>query len=80
MLMEGRGKLEKKSGKSQGILSQKFGRHPVSRNSKSVTPEMTNAWNETSLPTILPRFKFRDIYNADVFGLFYQGLPTKLCI
>lgn len=49
----------------------------VSGESKSVTPEMTNAWNETSLPTIMSRFKLRDIYNADEFGLFYQGLPTK---
>ena len=38
---------------------------------------MTNAWNETSLPIILIRYKLKDIYNTDEFGLFYQGLPKK---
>ena len=38
---------------------------------------MTNAWNETSIPTIVSRCKLKDIYNADQFGLFYQGLPKK---
>ena len=42
----------------------------VSRESRSVTPEMTNASNETSLPTILSRYKLKDIYNADESGLF----------
>ena len=36
----------------------------VSEESRSVTPEMMNAWNETSLPTILSRYKLKDIYNA----------------
>ena len=45
--------------------------------SRSFTPEMTNAWNETSLPTILSTYKLKDIYNADEFGLFYQELPKK---
>ena len=49
----------------------------VSGESKSVTPEMTVAWKETSLPTILSRYGLKDIYNADEFGLFYQGLPKK---
>ena len=49
----------------------------VSGESKSVTPEMTAAWNETSLPTILSRYNLKDIYNTDEFGLFYQGLPKK---
>ena len=49
----------------------------VSGESKSVTPEMTAAWKETSLPTILSRFNLKDIYNTDEFGLFYQGLPKK---
>ena len=49
----------------------------VSGESRSVTPEMTNAWNKTSLPTILSRYKLKDIYNANGFGLFYQGLPKK---
>ena len=38
---------------------------------------MTNAWNETSLTRILSRCKLKDIYNADEFGLFYQGSPKK---
>ena len=38
---------------------------------------MTAAWKETSMPTILSRYKLKDIYNADDFGLFYQGLPKK---
>ena len=38
---------------------------------------MTNAWNETSLPKTLSRYKLEDIYNANEFGLFYQGLPKK---
>ena len=45
--------------------------------SRSVTPEMTNAWNETFLPTILSRYKLKDIYNADEFSLFCQGVPKK---
>ena len=35
------------------------------------------ASTETSLPTILSRYELKDIYNADEFGLFYQGLPKK---
>ena len=49
----------------------------VSGESKSVTPEMTAAWKETSLPTILSRYELKDVYNANEFGLFYQGLPKK---
>ena len=49
----------------------------VSGESKSVTREMTAAWKETSLPTILSRYELKDIYNADGFGLFYQGLSKK---
>ena len=49
----------------------------VSGESKSVTREMTAAWKETSLPTILSRYELKDIYNADDFGLFYQGLSKK---
>ena len=43
--------------------------------SRSVSTEMTNAQNETSLPTILSRYKLKD--NANEFGLFYQGFPKK---
>ena len=49
----------------------------VSGESKSVSPEMTPAWKETSLPTILSRYELKDIYIADEFCLFYQGLPKK---
>ena len=38
---------------------------------------MTAAWKETSLATILSRYKLKDIDNADEFDLFYQGLPKK---
>ena len=47
----------------------------VSGESRLVTPEIRNTLNETSLPTILSRYKLKDIYNADEFELFYQGLP-----
>ena len=49
----------------------------VSGEPKLVTPEITAAWKEISLPTILSRHELKDIYNADEFGLFYQGLPKK---
>ena len=38
---------------------------------------MTTSWDQTHLPTILSRYKLRDIYNAKEFGLFNQQLPTK---
>ena len=40
----------------------------------SVTPEMVNAWKETSLPTLLSNYDQKDIYNGDKFGLFYKGM------
>ena len=43
----------------------------VSGESRSVTPEMANAWNETSLPTILSRCKLKDMCNGDEFGLYH---------
>ena len=49
----------------------------VSRELKSVTPEMVNAWLETSLPTLLSNYDLKGIYNADEFELFYQCLPNK---
>ena len=49
----------------------------VSGDSKSVTPEMVNAWSETFLPTLLSNYDLKDIYNVDEFGLFYQCLPNK---
>ena len=49
----------------------------VSGESKSVTPEMVNAWSEMSLPTLLSNYDLKDIYNPDEFELFYQCLPNK---
>ena len=43
----------------------------VSGDSKSVTPEMVNAWLERSLPTLLSNYDLKDIYKVDEFGLFY---------
>ena len=51
----------------------------VSGESKPVTPEMVNAWSETSLPTLLSNYDMKDIYNAEEFGLFYQCFPNKTC-
>ena len=39
----------------------------ISGESNSVTPEMVNAWSETSLPTLLYNYDLKDIYNADEF-------------
>ena len=38
---------------------------------------MTASSNETYLQTILTKYKLKDIYNVDGFGLFYQALPDK---
>ena len=43
----------------------------------AVTGEMTAPWNETTLPTLLSKYKLQNIFNGDKFGLFYQCLPTK---
>ena len=54
------------------------GRHKiVSSEEKSSTLKMAASWKETHLPTILSRYKLEDIFNADVFGLFFQALPNK---
>ena len=50
----------------------------VSGKLKSITPEMVNAWSETSLPTLLSNYDLKDIYNADKFGLFYYAFQIKL--
>ena len=49
----------------------------ISGESNSVTPEMVNAWSETSLPTLLCNYHLKDIYNANEFGLFYQTKHTN---
>ena len=38
---------------------------------------MTAHWKETHLPTILSRYKQKDIFNADDLGLFFRALPKK---
>ena len=50
----------------------------VSGASKSVTPEMINAWSETSLPTLMSSYDLKDIYNVDDFGLFISAFQIKL--
>ena len=64
---------------SDGWLDRWKNRHNVvfraiSGGERSCTEEMTASWAQTHLPTILPRYDLRDIYNADEF---YQQLPTK---
>ena len=49
----------------------------ISGESKSVTEEMTAPWTETTLPTLLSRYPFENIFNADKFGLLFQCLPNK---
>ena len=53
------------------------GRRETTSPSNSVTPEMVNAWSETSLPTLLYNYDLKDIYKTDEFGLFYQCVPNK---
>ena len=43
----------------------------------AVTGEMIAPWNEIILPTLLSNYNLENIFNADVFGLSYQCLPTK---
>ena len=50
----------------------------VSGESKSVTPEMVNAWSETSLPTLLSNYDLKNIYNANDFGLFFPNKTYQL--
>ena len=38
---------------------------------------MIAPWKETTLPAIVSKYDLRDIYNADGFGLFYEGVPSK---
>ena len=42
----------------------------VSGEENVVTPKMTASWSETYLPTILSKYKLKDIYNAEEFRLF----------
>ena len=38
---------------------------------------MTASLGQTHLPTVMSRYEFRDVYNAEEFGSFYLKLPTK---
>ena len=38
---------------------------------------MTTAWKETTLPTILSKYKLDETYNLDEFGLFFRMQPNK---
>ena len=38
---------------------------------------MVAAWNETTLPTLLPNYSLENVYIADEYGLFYQCLTNK---
>ena len=51
----------------------------ISGESNSVTPEMVNAWKETSLTALLPSYDLKDIYNADEFGVLYKCMTSKSC-
>ena len=45
--------------------------------SNFVPPEIVNVWSETSLPTLLYNYDFKDIHNANEFGLFYKTYQLK---
>ena len=49
----------------------------VSGEENAVAPEVTAIWSRTYLPTVLSKYRLKDIYNADKFGLFSQALPNK---
>ena len=49
----------------------------ISGVSNSVTPEMFNAWSETSLPTLLYNYDLKDIYNADEFQTKHTNSSQK---
>ena len=49
----------------------------VSGEKKICTLQMTAPWRETHLPTLLSKYKLEDIFNADEFGLCFEGLPNK---
>ena len=52
-----------------------IGARTVSGESAAVTSDMTAAWLESTLPTLLYKYSLEDIYNADEFGLFYAAAP-----
>ena len=42
-----------------------------------ITFKEVSPWEETILPTILARYRLKDIFNANEIGLFYKALPSK---
>ena len=67
---------------SDGWLDRWKKRHNVSFKAVSgggnaCTSEMTAPWEETTLPTILSKYKLEEVYNTDEFGLFYWAQPDK---
>ena len=38
---------------------------------------MVQALKETSLPTSLSKYDLKDIYNVEVFGVFYKFMTSK---
>ena len=49
----------------------------ISGEGNACTDEMTAPWAETTLPTMLSKYKLNQICNADEFGLFYRAQPEK---
>ena len=49
----------------------------VSGEGNSCTAEMTTPWKETTLLTILSKYKLDEIYNTDGFWLFFRMQPNK---
>ena len=49
----------------------------VSGESNASPDEMIGPWEQTTLPTILPKYDLSQIYNADEFGLFYRPRLNK---
>ena len=49
----------------------------VSGESNVCTDKMVTPWEQTSLPTILPKYDLNQIYNAHEIGLFYRVKPNR---
>ena len=49
----------------------------VSGESNVCTDKMVAPWEQTSLPTILPKYDLNQICNAHEFGLFYRAQPNR---
>ena len=48
----------------------------VSGESNACTDEMAAPSEQTTLPTILPKYDLNQIYNGDEFGLFFNAQPN----